>query len=110
VAQQLESGVAAAALQIDVLARRSERRSFPLPARGDIIVRIKVGLMQVTVNGTTRDVAPETTLADLVAGFNLQPKHVAVEVNCDLVPRRSYPDTRINEGDRIEIVTLVGGG
>jgi sulfur carrier protein len=66
--------------------------------------------MQVTVNGSTRDVAPETTLADLVTSFNLQPNHVAVEVNCDLVPRRSYPETRLTEGDRIEIVTLVGGG
>lgn len=66
--------------------------------------------MRVTVNGKIRDVAPETTLADLVAAFNLQPKHVAVEVNCDLVPRRNYPETRLNEDDRIEIVTLVGGG
>lgn len=66
--------------------------------------------MQVTVNGTTRDVEPDTTLAQLVAAFNLQPKHVAVEVNCDLVPRRNYGDTKLNEGDRVEIVTLVGGG
>jgi len=66
--------------------------------------------MQVTVNGTTREVQPETTLADLVSGFNLEPRHVAIEVNCDLVPRREYPDTKLNEGDRVEIVTLVGGG
>lgn len=66
--------------------------------------------MRVTVNGKTRDMAPETTLADLVAAFNLQPTHVAVEVNRDLVPRRDYAETRLNEGDRIEIVTLVGGG
>lgn len=66
--------------------------------------------MRVTVNGTARDIEPDTTLAQLVAGFNLQPKHVAVEVNCDLVPRRSYADTKLAEGDRVEIVTLVGGG
>lgn len=66
--------------------------------------------MRVTVNGTARDIEPDTTLAQLVAGFNLQPKHVAVEVNCDLVPRRNYADTKLAEGDRVEIVTLVGGG
>ncbi len=66
--------------------------------------------MQVTVNGTSREVQPETTVAELVAGFNLHPKFVAVEVNCDLVPRREYPNTRLSEGDQVEIVTLVGGG
>ncbi|HOA72213.1 MAG TPA: sulfur carrier protein ThiS [Phycisphaerae bacterium] len=66
--------------------------------------------MQITVNGTVRELQPEATVADLVAGFNLQPKHVAVEVNCELVPRREYPNTKLNEGDRVEIVTLVGGG
>jgi thiamine biosynthesis protein ThiS len=35
---------------------------------------------------------------------------VAVEVNCDLVPRRSFEATALKEGDQIEIVTLVGGG
>jgi sulfur carrier protein len=48
--------------------------------------------------------------ADLVAGFNLQPKFVAVEVNCELVPRRNYDQIRLREGDHVEIVTLVGGG
>ncbi len=66
--------------------------------------------MNVIVNGTQRAVEPDATVGDLVAGFNLQPKFVAVEVNCDLVPRRNYQQTRLNEGDRIEIVTLVGGG
>ena len=49
-------------------------------------------------------------MADLVAGFELQPKHVAVEINRDLVVRAHYGSTMIAEGDRIEIVTLVGGG
>lgn len=66
--------------------------------------------MQIVVNGSQREVEPESTIADLVASFNLQPKFVAVEVNCDLVPRRQFDQTRLNEGDQVEIVTLVGGG
>ncbi|MBI4580500.1 MAG: sulfur carrier protein ThiS [Planctomycetes bacterium] len=66
--------------------------------------------MRVTINGTDRDIRPASTVAELVADFNLQPKFVAVEVNCDLVPRREYSVTRLNEGDEVEIVTLVGGG
>ena len=66
--------------------------------------------MLVSVNGRQQEIEPEATVADLVAGFNLQPKFVAVEVNRELVPRRSFDATRLAEGDQIEIVTLVGGG
>ncbi len=66
--------------------------------------------MQVVVNGTERDIETGTTVAGLVDGFRLQPKHVAVEVNCDLVPRGEFESTTLTENDRIEIVTLVGGG
>lgn len=66
--------------------------------------------MRVVVNGREMDVDAETTVAALVASFRLQPRHVAVEVNRDLVPRRDFETARLNEGDHVEIVTLVGGG
>ncbi len=66
--------------------------------------------MRITVNGQDRDFEADATVAALVASFNLNPKHVAVEVNEDLVPRRVFDTTPIRDGDRIEIVTLVGGG
>ena len=66
--------------------------------------------MRVVVNGRDMDVDPGSTVAALVAGFKFQPNHVAVEVNRELVPRRTFPATGLKEGDQIEIVTLVGGG
>lgn len=66
--------------------------------------------MRVTVNGKDHELQSHTSLSDLVAGFNLQPKFVAIEVNCELVPRRNYDETMLQEGDQVEIVTLVGGG
>jgi len=66
--------------------------------------------MRVTVNGENKDFASETTVGVLVASYKFNPKHVAVEVNCELVPRRTYDATPLREGDRVEIVTLVGGG
>jgi len=66
--------------------------------------------MRVLVNGEDRDLGSEMTVGGLVASYNLNPKHVAVEVNCELVPRRTYDATPLREGDRVEIVTLVGGG
>lgn len=66
--------------------------------------------MRVVVNGRDMDVDAGATVATLVAGFNFQPKHVAVEVNRELVPRRSFAAAALGEGDQVEIVTLVGGG
>lgn len=66
--------------------------------------------MRVTINGEHREVADGLSVEELVKQFHFRPKQVAIEVNCDLVPRRQYPDTPLREGDEIEIVTLVGGG
>jgi sulfur carrier protein len=66
--------------------------------------------MRISVNGNPQELEAQATVADLVANFNLQPKFVAVEVNCELVPRRNFDQTRLREGDQVEIVTLVGGG
>ena len=66
--------------------------------------------MRVTVNGETREVGDGATVADLVTLFQLSPERVAIEVNEKLVRRGSFPQTALRDGDRIEIVTLVGGG
>jgi len=66
--------------------------------------------VHVVVNGEVQGVDPGTNLTTLLARFQLQPKQVAIEINCDLVPRRQFDSTTLNDGDRIEIVTLVGGG
>lgn len=66
--------------------------------------------MQLMVNGETRTLDDGTTVAELVALFRLAPQRVAVEVNEQLVRRGDYAAERLHDGDRVEIVTLVGGG
>ncbi len=66
--------------------------------------------MQVTVNGEPRTLDDGMTLADLVADFQLLPERVAIEVNEHVVRRATYAATPLQDGDRVEIVTLVGGG
>ena len=66
--------------------------------------------MQITLNGKSQAVDDRATIADLLEGLVLKPVRVAVEVNEDIVSRDRYADTLIREGDRIEIVTFVGGG
>ena len=66
--------------------------------------------MEITVNGQARRIAQGTTVARLLDELQLATKYVAVEVNLQLVPRREHAECRLADGDRLEIVTLVGGG
>jgi thiamine biosynthesis protein ThiS len=66
--------------------------------------------MKITVNDRPHEVVAGTTLAELLDEMGLQPKLVAVEVNLQVVPRQQHGQCTLQEGDRLEIVTLVGGG
>ncbi len=67
-------------------------------------------MIRVMVNGSPEELSDGDTLAQLVARYKLTPQRVAVELNQELVPRRDYDATKLCEGDRVEIVTFVGGG
>ncbi len=67
-------------------------------------------MVRVVVNGKREDVDDGSTVADLVRRFNLTPPRVAVEVNAELVPRATYGEVPLSSGDRVEIVSFVGGG
>jgi thiamine biosynthesis protein ThiS len=64
----------------------------------------------VSVNGESRDVPDDTTVAVLLEQLQLNVRHVAVEVNRELVPRAAHCEHVLQHGDELEIVTLVGGG
>ena len=66
--------------------------------------------MQVTINGEREPLEREMSVADLLADRRIESRRVAVEINEDIVPRKTYADTLVRDGDRIEIVTFVGGG
>ena len=68
--------------------------------------------MTVIVNGRPHEVAHDTTVADLVAALGRDPDTAgtAIARNGDLVPRRTWRQTCLGEGDTIEVVTAVGGG
>lgn len=66
--------------------------------------------MRIIINGDAETVDDDAAISDLLDKFGLTPQRVAVEVNEALVPRAGFPEARLHEGDRVEIVTLVGGG
>jgi thiamine biosynthesis protein ThiS len=66
--------------------------------------------IDVVVNGETVRVPSGSTVADLLRTLSLEPTRVAVEHNLRVIPRADHPALRLNHGDRLEIVTFVGGG
>ena len=66
--------------------------------------------MKIIVNSSEKEVPDDLSLSDLLNDLDLNRHHVAVEVNLELVAREQHENFRISDGDRIEIVTLVGGG
>ena len=65
--------------------------------------------MQVHVNGKTLDVVAET-LAALLRELDYDGRHVATALNQNFVRRTDRSQTRLTEGDRIEIVSPRQGG
>ena len=66
--------------------------------------------MNIHVNGQPRETAAGTTIAELLAELEVTQPHVAVELNLEVVPRAQHAETALRDGDRLEVVTLVGGG
>jgi sulfur carrier protein len=65
--------------------------------------------MRIEVNGEPRDTEART-ITDLIGELALDPLKVAVERNLEIVPRSLHGETRLTDGDRIELVQFVGGG
>jgi sulfur carrier protein len=66
--------------------------------------------IRIVVNGQDREIATGTTVAALIADLGFGDRRVAVERNHEVVPRARHSETILVEGDRLELVTFVGGG
>ncbi len=66
--------------------------------------------MYVQVNGQRAEFPDGITIERLVELADVPPNYLAVEVNEDVVPREQHGVHVLVDGDRVEVVTLVGGG
>jgi thiamine biosynthesis protein ThiS len=66
--------------------------------------------MTISVNGESRPANPGATVTDLLRELGLDAGRVAIERNLEILPRPKWPETRVESGDRYEIVQFVGGG
>lgn len=64
----------------------------------------------ITVNGKQIQLTSEMSVADYLEQNNYQINRIAVEMNEEILPKYSYSETILKDGDRLEVVTFVGGG
>jgi sulfur carrier protein len=71
---------------------------------------VYVVAMRLHINGEDREFPELSTLADLVEKLGAKADRLAIELNRNIVPRRDWDSTRLENGDSLEIVHFVGGG
>lgn len=67
-------------------------------------------MIEVTVNGQPQKIDGPMSINQLLQVVEIPGPYLAVEVNEDVVPKESHDQRQVADGDRIEVVTLVGGG
>ena len=66
--------------------------------------------MHIRVNGESRQVHEEMNVTGLLQDLQLNVERVAVEINLEILDRRDFDARTLEEGDRIEIMSFIGGG
>jgi sulfur carrier protein len=66
--------------------------------------------ISIVVNGENRATKPGATVIDLLRDLGLDSGRVAIERNLEILPRPKWTETKVEPGDRYEIVQFVGGG
>ena len=67
-------------------------------------------MIEITVNGDAVQLSSPMTVEQLLDTVEVPPNYLAVELNEDVVPREEYGQHIVQDGDAVEVVTLVGGG
>src|SRR5450755_884903 len=66
--------------------------------------------LNVIINGEAKNLGKAMTLNEMLIFLGLDPKKIAVERNLEIVPRSTYAEVQVRDGDKYEIVHFIGGG
>jgi len=66
--------------------------------------------MQIQVNGESRHCLTGSTIGDLLRELNIKTERVAVELNLEILDRNDFDQRGLHDGDRVEILSFIGGG
>lgn len=66
--------------------------------------------MNITLNGKQKDLPSPCTLTQILNELQLPAESIVIEVNGSIIQPDAYDETRLAEGDQVEIIRFVGGG
>ena len=66
--------------------------------------------MNIFINGKVSEVKKNINIQDILKMNNISDENIVVEINRTIISKMYWDDTRIEENDKIEIITAVGGG
>lgn len=66
--------------------------------------------MKIFVNGTPTEIPLDLNIYMLLDQLDIQKKHIAIEINENIIFKTDWESTKLEEGDKIEIVKAIGGG
>ncbi len=66
--------------------------------------------MLITINGEQRNISEGLTVAGLLLELKIKPQGTAVEIDREIIPRARHAQRVMKEGERVEIIRMVGGG
>ncbi|MDD5672533.1 MAG: sulfur carrier protein ThiS [Chitinivibrionales bacterium] len=66
--------------------------------------------MKLRINGKTIDIDGEKSISKLLQEKSINPLHVVVEINTNIIVKELFGSTNLKENDAIEIIRFVGGG
>lgn len=67
-------------------------------------------MIKAVINGKEAEIKKDSTIAEVIAVYKLNPERVVAELNGNVLTRDKYADTLINSGDKVELINFVGGG
>ena len=66
--------------------------------------------IKIFINGDLKKFPHETNIVSVLESLNISSKHIAIEINENLVFRSDWQETNLKDGDKVEIVKAIGGG
>ena len=66
--------------------------------------------MELIINGDQRLIDSSYSLMDLLLSLEMTEGHIAVELNGEIIPKSTFQQQQLSDGDKIEIVQAIGGG
>ena len=66
--------------------------------------------IKIFINGDLKKFPSETNIVSVLESLNISSKHIAIEINENLVFRSDWRETNLKDGDKVEIVKAIGGG